>query len=555
MTKTNWWEEAIIYQIYPMSFKDSNNDGVGDINGLIEKLDYIQSLGVNTLWINPITLSNHLDNGYDVIDYKKVDPLFGSEEDKDRFIEEAKKRDFKIIFDFPLNHTSDQHPWFKQALKGKEDPHRGYYIWADAPEGDPYPNNWTAGFGGSAWSKEMNGDQFYLHLFMKQMPDLNWDNKELRKEMAEVIKYWIDRGIDGVRLDAFIYLDVDKEFPEHPEEYGEAQEVTSHGDQLQEYLAELNERIGKNDHEIFILGEATSADAEKTAWYTRDDMVDKVITLEYFTEKEDEKIEELPQDNQHATLDLKKFKKMQKDFQETVSEKGGPILFWNNHDRPRSPQKYGDTENYRTNTNKMMATLMYLQKGIPILYYGEEIGMNNAAFDDPGNISDAGVMDFYDAAREYGFSHEEAMKHLNLTTRDASRGIMQWKNEKGVGFTQNAASWIKYNQEEKYNVEEQENDPSSILHYYRKLMELKKRPLFTKGEWKLLETTDDCYVYERNYHTQKALVCCNFSKSSQKLSIGEEFSEAPIMLETEEINKTDEELELPPYGACVIIKE
>lgn len=553
MTETNWWEDAIIYQIYPMSFKDSNNDGVGDLNGLTEKLDYIKSLGVNTLWLNPIILSNQLDNGYDVIDYKKVDPLFGSEEDKDRFIREAKKRDFRIIFDFPLNHTSDQHPWFKEALKGEDNPHRHYYIWADAPEGDPYPNNWMAGFGGSAWSKEMNGEQFYLHLFMKQMPDLNWDNQSLRKEMADIIKFWVDRGIDGVRLDAFIYLDVDKEFPEHPEEHGEAQEVTSHGDQLQEYLAELNQWIDKDEQEIFMLGEATSADAEKTAWYTRDDMVDKVITLEYFTENEEEKTEELPLDNQHASLDLSAFKEMQKSFQDTVAEKGGPILFWNNHDRPRSPQKYGDTEQYRTNTNKMMATLMYLQKGIPILYYGEEIGMNNAAFYDPGNISDAGVLDFYNAARDYGYSHKETMTHLNLTTRDASRGIMQWNKHKGVGFTQDAAPWIKYNQEEKYNVEEQEEDPNSILNYYRKLIELKKTPLFKYGEWELEQTKEELYIYKRKYQQKEAIVCCNFSDRPQLVEIEKNFIDAPVVLKTEGVKKEKDHLSLSPYGACVIM--
>lgn len=554
MTKENWWEQAIIYQIYPMSFMDSNNDGVGDLNGITEKLDYIHSLGVNTLWLNPITLSNHLDNGYDVLDYKQVDPLFGSEEDKDRFIREAKKRDFKLIFDFPLNHTSDQHPWFKQALRGKEDPHRDYYIWANAPEGDPYPNNWTAGFGGPAWSKEMNGDQFYLHLFMKQMPDLNWDNQELRNEMAEVIRYWLDRGIDGVRLDAFIYLDVDKEFPEHPEEFGEAQEVTSHGQSLQNYLSELNEAIGKDEHAVFMLGEATSADAEKTAWYTRDDMVDKIITLEYFTEKEEQKVEDLPLDNQHVPLDLKKFKETQKAFQETLPERGGPVLFFNNHDKPRSPQKYGDTTHYRTNTNKMMATLMYLQKGIPIIYYGEEIGMDNVAFDDPGNISDAHVREFYDKARDYGYSHEEAMKHLRLTTRDASRGIMQWTSEKGVGFTKDAAPWMKYNQEEVYNVEDQEKEPTSIVNYYRQLMKWKKTDLFTKGDWGLEETKEELYVYERTYENQKAYVCCNFSGNQETLTV-KNWEESDIVLSTEETTVEKDTLYLPPYGACVFVKQ
>lgn len=329
MTEKNWWEEAIIYQIYPMSYKDTTNNGVGDINGIIEKLDYIQSFGVNTLWINPLTLSNHDDNGYDVIDYKKVDPLFGTDEDKDRLIKEAKDRGFRLIFDLPLNHTSENHPWFKEALKGKDNPYRDYYIWADS-DGDPYPNNWVAGFGGSAWTKKLNGDQYYLHLFKEKMPDLNWDHEPLRKEIADIINYWVEKGIDGFRLDAFIYLDVDKEFPDHPEEYGEAQDVVENGRKLKEYLLELNEKINKEERNIFIIGEATSADADKTKWYTDNHLVDKVITLQYLTDKDDEKMEDLPEDKQHVPLDLKKFKETQKAFQEKASEKGGPILFWSN---------------------------------------------------------------------------------------------------------------------------------------------------------------------------------------------------------------------------------
>ena len=204
MQEEKWWEEAIIYQIYPRSFKDTNGDGIGDIEGLIQKLDYVKSLGVNTIWVNPMTRSAQKDNGYDVIDYKQVDPLFGTDEDGDWLIQEIKDRDMKIIYDFPLNHTSDQHPWFQEALKGKDNPYRDYYIWADAKENEAYPNNWLAAFGGSAWTKELNGDQYYLHLFQSSMPDLNWDNPEVREKMADILNYWIDKGIDGFRLDAFI---------------------------------------------------------------------------------------------------------------------------------------------------------------------------------------------------------------------------------------------------------------------------------------------------------------------------------------------------------------
>lgn len=217
MDQKKWWEEAIVYQICLRSFKDTNGDGIGDIQGIIEKLDYVESLGVNTIWINPLTLSAQEDNGYDVIDYKKVDPLFGTDEEGFQLIEEIHKRDMKVIYDFPLNHTSDQHPWFKEALKGKDNQYRDYYIWTDGKESEPYPNNWLAAFGGSAWTKELNGDQYYLHLFKKEMPDTNWDYPPLRDEMAEVLNYWNEKGIDGFHLDAFVYIDVDKDFPKHPD--------------------------------------------------------------------------------------------------------------------------------------------------------------------------------------------------------------------------------------------------------------------------------------------------------------------------------------------------
>lgn len=554
MNSNHWWEDAIIYQIYPMSFKDTNNDGVGDIKGLTQKLDYIESLGVNTLWVNPVTLSNHDDNGYDVIDYKKIDPLFGTEEDSERFIKEAKKRNFRLIFDFPLNHTSDQHPWFKKALKGKDEPYRDYYIWVDS-NGDPYPNNWTAGFGGPAWTKEMNGDQYYLHLFKEEMPDLNWDHAPLRQEMADVVTYWAEKGIDGVRLDAFIYLDIDKDFPEHPEDFGSAQEVTSYGEKLKKYLSEMNQRTGKEEKDLLMIGEATSAGAEKILWYTDDNMVDKVITLQHFTDKADDKLDDLPKEKQHVPLDLNEFKRMQTEFQENLHDSGGPILFWNNHDRPRAPQKYGDMQNHRDNTAKMMATLLYLQHGIPIIYYGEEIGMNNVWFDDPGNISDKRARSFYNAAREYGWDHQTAMKHLNLTERDPSRGIMQWSNEKWAGFSEDAAPWIKATVESKYNVEEQEKDSSSILNYYRRLIDLKKSDLFRKGKWELIDTKETLYVYKRQLDNRIGLVCCNFSAEPEEIDLGSFKDLDTLELATEGIKVKEKTLQLPPFGACVLLNE
>lgn len=424
MRHEKWWEKAIVYQIYPRSFKDTDGNGIGDIEGIIEKLDYVKSLGVNTIWINPMTLSAQADNGYDATDYKKIDPLFGTDEDGARLIEEIHKRDMKVIYDFPLNHTSDQHPWFKEALKGKDNPYRDYYIWTDGKENEAYPNNWLAAFGGPAWSKELNSDQYYLHLFKKSMPDTNWDHPPLREEMAEVLNFWIEKGIDGFRLDAFVYIDVDKKLPDHPNETGQGQDMNEHGENIQKYLSEMNEAIQHKEKEVFIVGEATGADVETTNWYTEPDrnIVDKIITMYYFQDDEDKIDESVPEDMQHLALDFKAFKDVQKKFQEGQKENGGPLLYWSNHDIPRAQHKYGDMEKYRDNTVKMMATMLYLQKGIPIIYYGEEIGMKNVAFDDPSNIEDAGTMDFYQKAREAGWDHNKTMHHINLSGWDVARG-------------------------------------------------------------------------------------------------------------------------------------
>lgn len=556
MTQRKWWENAIIYQIYPRSFKDTDGDGIGDIKGILEKLDYVESLGVNTIWINPMTLSAQEDKGYDAMDYKSIDPLFGTEEEVDRLIDEIHRRDMKIIYDFPLNHTSDQHFWFKEALKSKENPYRDYYIWTKKEEENrPYPTNWTAAFGGSAWSKELNGDEYYLHLFMKQMPDVNWDHAPLRKEMAEVLNYWIERGIDGFRLDAFIYIDVDKGFPEHPDEYGQGQDLNEHGEKIQDYLAELNERIHHNEKEVFIMGEATSADIETTNWYTdpEKNMIDKIITMQYFPEQSDEVDDSVPEGKQHAPLDFVEFKKVQQQFQEQQNEHGGPLLFWSNHDMPRSPEKFGDMENYRDNTAKMMATMLYLQKGIPIIYYGEEIGMKNSRFQDPANIEDAGVMEFYEKARKVGWHHQRIMDHLNLTARDVSRGIMQWENTDKVGFSE-AAPWTIYNQEAVYNVREQEENENSILHYYRNLLSLKRTDLFQYGSYQLIETNDSMYAYTRKTASKEAAVYSNFSKETQSISLENDWTDDQIALQNDGNQLEGKILNLAPYGTVVFVK-
>lgn len=388
------------------------------------------------------------------------------------------------------------------------------------------------------------------------MPDVNWDNPQVRKEMADILNYWIDKGINGFRLDAFIYIDVDKDFPSHPDDQGEGQDMVANGDNIQAYLSELNEAIHHQKREVFIVGEATSADVERTSWYTDPDknIVDKIITMAYFPETGEGIDKSVSDAMQYSPLDFEAFKETQKVFQEEQKENGGPILYWSNHDLPRSPHKFGDMEENRDNTAKMMAAMLYLQKGIPIIYYGEEIGMKNVAFSDPANVEDGGTLDFYKEAQAAGWEHQKIMHHINYSARDVSRGIMQWDDSEKVGFTE-GNPWHLFNREEIYNVEDQEKDKSSILNFYRKVLDLKKQDLFQKGSYEMIETDVTTYVYARKLEEKEALICSNFSREPAVLSLQEDWKEKHIVLQNDGNKLDNNELHFAPYGTVVFLKD
>lgn len=563
MSDSKWWEKAIIYQVYPYSFQDTDGDGTGDLKGILNRMDYIESLGVNTLWINPIVESPQDDNGYDVSDYYKIDSLFGSNEEWEQLIDECHNRGLKIIWDFPLNHTSVEHPWFKEAIKGPGNPYRDFYIFADAQDGKKYPNNWSSNFGGSAWTKEPNGDQFYLHLFKESMPDLNWKNPDVEKEMVKIAKYWDEKGVDGIRLDAFMYMAKADGLPDDgsvPEgALGSGEKMNQHQPDIHNYLQAFSDELHDYDSEVFVVGEAATADTEIAKQYiTREnnDTVDKIITFVYFPEKDELKDPRLPAEEQSGELDLKKFKTVMSEWQKELPHQGGTVLYWGNHDMPRLVSRFGDDTRYRDNSSKMLATLMYLQKGLPFLYYGEEIGMKNSSFDDVNEVESPGSDEFYKkATEELGYSHEEAMQHINNTGRSIARNPMQWEDSPYAGFS-TSKPWTKWNQEKKYNVKDQEKDEHSILHYYRALLKLKKLPLFTDGDFTLKDSKETMYIYQRTWNHQKAIVYCNFSEHIQQLT-GLEISEdeGSIWLQNEENNFKKDRLTLSPYGTVVIVNE
>lgn len=556
-----WWQEAIVYQVYPRSFKDTSGNGVGDLRGVIQKLDYIKQLGVNTIWLNPIVQSPQVDNGYDVSDYYTVDPLFGTMADVDELIKKAHNIELKIIFDFVLNHTSNEHNWFQEALKGPENLHRDFYIWRDAlPNGD-LPNNWASIFGGSVWEKEPLGEQFYFHLFKKEMPDLNWDNQQVAQAMQDIGRFWLDKGIDGFRLDAFIHLDKQDDFLSKVSidnhEIVSAQEINQNLPNIKNYIQKLTSELRKANPTVFILGEAASANADLAVTYTdpKNDMCDAIISFMLFPEDHSLKDPRLPLNMQHAVLDKKLFKKTMKEWQEKLSPFGGPALYWNNHDMPRAVSRFGDESQHRDNSSKMLATLMYLQKGIPFIYYGEEIGMSNLRHENPKEFETPGATAYYAKAKDLGYTEEHILKELNSTARDVSRGAMQWDYSDNAGFSI-ASPWSGVNKEEKYNVFEEEKDPNSILAFYQKVLHCKKWPLFTRGSFKMIEMKDSLYSYERVLDAQQAVIICNFSTTDEKvLKTGIVENEWRILLQNEGNCFNGNCITLGPYGAVVLLKK
>ena len=559
MKETDWWKESIFYQVYPRSFKDTNGDGIGDLKGLIQQLDYIQQLGVTAIWLNPIFTSPQVDNGYDVSDYYTIDPIFGTVEDAIELIEQAHKRELKVIFDLVVNHTSDQHVWFQEALKGPGNPYRDFYIWEDARKGGHLPNNWVSVFGGSVWEKEPVGDQYYFHLFKKEMPDLNWDNPEVEKAILDVGKFWLDHGVDGFRLDAFIHMDKADDFyhveMENGQELVSAQKINAFLPNIKNYVQNLSMDLRKVKKDIFILGEAASADVDLAFQYTHpeNDMCNAVVSFLIFPEDETMKDPRLPFNMQSSRLNKKAFKEVMSAWQDKMDPFGGPVLYWNNHDMSRVVSRFGNVEQFRDNSSKMLATLMYLQKGIPFIFNGEEIGMRNLHYNDRNHFDTPGAVPFYEKAKQLGYSEEHILKELNHTGRDVSRGAMQWDNATFAGFS-TVEPWSGVNVEEKYNVAAQQKDLKSILMYYQTLLKLKKTSLFINGSFTLHETKDTLYVYERTYEGQRAIVCCNLSDTEEHIQEdGISKSGWKVILQNEGNSIDKDAITFAPYGTIVFV--
>ncbi|WML32449.1 alpha-glucosidase [Neobacillus sp. OS1-32] len=507
-----WWKKSVVYQIYPSSFMDSNGDGIGDIQGIIEKLDYLRLLGANVIWLSPVYDSPNDDNGYDIRNYQAIMKEFGTMADFDQMLTEVHNRGMKLVMDLVVNHTSDEHIWFVESKKSKDNPYRDYYFWRKGKEGQE-PNNWGSVFGGSAWQYDETTDEYYLHLFSKKQPDLNWENPKLRKEVYNMMKFWLDKGIDGFRMDVINMISKNPELPDGDKRkgqlYGDGGRYFMNGPRIHEFLQEMNQEV-LSKYPVMTVGEMPGAAPEDAVLYTDPERkeVNMIFTFEHMD------LDSAPGDKWNLKpFELVELKENLAKWQTALHNKGWNSLYWNNHDQPRIVSRFGDDGPYRVESAKMLAACLHFMQGTPYIYQGEEIGMTNVKFTSLDDYRDIETINMYNERRALGYSHEEIMNSIYGKGRDNARTPMQWDSTDNAGFT-TGTPWIKVNPRYKeINAKAALEDPSSIFYFYQKLIQFRKEmDIITKGGFELLlKDHSQLFVYERKLYDERLLVVCNFS--------------------------------------------
>ncbi|MEK4220323.1 alpha-glucosidase [Bacillus sp. FSL L8-0222] len=512
--KKDWWKDAVVYQIYPRSFQDSNGDGIGDLRGMISRLDYIKELGADVIWICPIYPSPNVDYGYDVTDHKTIMESYGTMEDFHDLLDEVHQRGLKLVMDFVLNHTSVEHPWFKEAELDKNSKYRSYYFWRTGTEDGP-PTDWVSDYGRPVWQYEEHTGEYYLHMNAVKQADLNWENPDVRQAVYDMMKFWLDKGVDGLRIDQ-LHLISKKEFLPSHEDYvnqcAEPKPFQPNGERIHDYLKEMTDEVF-SQYDVMSVGEVGSVTPEEGLTYTGTDK-HELNMIFHFQHME---LDQQP-GKEHwdlKPLKLSDLKSVLTKWQKTLEHKGWNTLFWCNHDQPRIVSRFGDEGRYRNESAKMLATVLYFMKGTPYIYQGEEIGMTNAPFTRIEDYKDIQTINMYHKrVFENGYDPEEVMTSILAKSRDHARTPMQWSSGKNAGFT-DGTPWLKVNPNyASINAEEAEADPDSILAYYKKVISLRKQYAdLIKGSYDLLLPDDpQLFVYVRENGRQKLLAVNNFSK-------------------------------------------
>ena len=548
--KRIWWKEAVTYQIYPRSFKDSNNDGIGDLRGVTTKLDYLKDLGIDVVWICPMYKSPNCDNGYDISDYQDIMDDFGNMDDFDELLKEVHKRDMKLIIDLVINHTSDEHKWFIESKSSKDNPKRDWYIWREGKEDGKEPNNWESIFKGSAWEKDEKTGEYFLHLFDNRQPDLNWENKEVRQELYKMINWWLDKGIDGFRVDAISHIKkedglIDMPNPEN-EKYVSSFEKHMNVEGIHDYLYELKENTFSK-YEIMTVGEANGVNADEADLWVGEENGKFSMLFQF------EHLSLWDYENEKA-FNVIECKKTLTKWQNALENTGWNALFIENHDIPRVISTWGDDNKFWRESATAFALMYFMQKGTPFIYQGQEIGMTNVKYNSIEEYDDIKGINIYKDKIAKGMDKEEALKYVWAISRDNARTPMQWNSEENSGFT-TYKPWIKINDNYKeINVDIQEKDENSILNFYKKLIKIRKENLeLIYGKYELiLEEHEEIYAYTRTLDDKKFVIITNLSNKEVIYSydnISLEYKNLVLSNYDIDIHETTKELILKPYEA------
>lgn len=554
--KKNWWKEAVVYQIYPRSFMDSNGDGIGDLKGITSKLDYLKELGIDVIWLSPVYQSPNDDNGYDISDYQAIMEEFGTMEDFDEMLSEAHKRGLKIVMDLVVNHTSDEHRWFVESRKAEENAYSDYYIWREGKEGMQPPNNWGSCFGGSAWQYDEERGMYYLHLFSKKQPDLNWDNPMVRQDVFDMMTWWCEKGIDGFRMDVISMISKTKEMPDGEINglYGDYGPYCVHGPNIHKYLKEMNEKV-LSKYDLMTVGETPGVTVEQAKRYAGEDSHELSMVFQFehvdahgkYGKWTDEK------------MPLPELKKILSKWQTELYGKAWNSLFWDNHDQPRAVSRFGnDSPQYRDVSAKMLATCLHMMQGTPYIFQGEELGMTNYPFESPADFRDIESIHAYEEWCESGrVNHDIFWPCITFISRDNARTPVQWDDSENAGFT-TGIPWIQVNPNYKeINAKKEMSDLDSVFHYYQKLIALRKKyALIVYGKYEMLfEDDENLFVYTREMKGEKLLTVCNFTEKEQEFDLPNEFQNAICLIANLPNVYEQRKILLKPYEAFVLYKK
>ncbi|MBY3622064.1 alpha-glucosidase [Acinetobacter sp. CUI P1] len=554
--KRTFWKEAVVYQIYPRSFQDSNGDGIGDLQGIISRLDYLQKLGVDVVWLSPVYKSPNDDNGYDISDYEDIMDEFGTLKDWEELLTGLHDRGIKLMMDLVINHSSDEHQWFVESRSSKDNPYRDYYIWRPGGPNGERPNNWSSIFSGPAWELDETTGEYYLHLFSRKQPDLNWDNPKLREELYKMITFWLDKGVDGLRMDVINLISKTEGLPsfqiegEAPEELAWGGDYFMNGPRVHEFLHEMNQKV-LSGYNIMTVGETPGASVEDAVLYTDEDREELQMVFQF----EHMDVDSGPGGKWDvAPWTLTKLRDILHKWQVGLADKGWNSLYLNNHDQPRMVSRFGDDGKYRVISAKMLATLLHTLKGTPYIYQGEEIGMTNVKFTTLEDYKDIEILNMYrEKVTEGGADHDTILNAIHVKGRDNARTPMQWNASANAGFSE-GEPWLKVNPIYKeINVEQALADSDSIFYYYQELIALrKKNPIMVYGDYKLLlPDHENIYAYTRTLEDEQWLILLNFSEAPQNVDLSAELSNVTNLILGNYPDESPTREILRPYEARV----